>query len=88
MSGVVLGSFIHAMATRSFRWEGFQSRQDLSRHLVGAVLMGFGGVVAFGCTIGQGISGLSLLATGAILTIVAIVFGAWLGLTWLERTAS
>jgi hypothetical protein len=88
VSGVVLGSLLHAMATRSFRWEGFQSRQDLSRHLVGAVLMGFGGVVAFGCTIGQGISGLSLLAIGSILTIVAIVIGAWLGLAWLERKAS
>ncbi len=87
VSGVVLGSLIHAVATRSFRWEGFQSRQDLSRHLVGAVLMGFGGVVAFGCTIGQGISGLSLLAIGSMLTVVAIIAGAWLGVAWLERKA-
>lgn len=88
VSGVVVGSFIHAVATKSFRWEGFQNRQDLSRHLIGAGLMGFGGVVAFGCTIGQGISGLSLLAIGSMLTIVAIVAGAWAGLAWLEHRAS
>lgn len=87
VSGVVLGALIHALATQSFRWEGFQNRQDLSRHLIGAVLMGFGGVVAFGCTIGQGISGLSLLAIGSILTVITIVTGTWLGLTWLERRA-
>lgn len=88
VSGVVLGALIHALASGSFRWEGFQSREDLSRHLSGAVLMGFGGVVAFGCTIGQGISGLSLLAVGSLLTTLSIVAGAWMGLGWLERRAS
>ena len=85
VSGVVIGALIHALASKTFRWEGFQSRQDLSRHLIGAALMGFGGVVAFGCTIGQGISGLSLLAIGSILTTVSIVAGAWIGLRWVER---
>ncbi len=85
VSGVVLGALIHAIASKTFRWEGFQSRQDLSRHLIGASLMGFGGVVAFGCTIGQGISGLSLLAVGSIVTTLAIVAGAWMGLQWVER---
>lgn len=85
VSGVALGSLIHAMATRSFRLEGFHNRQDLSRHLVGAVLMGVGGVTAMGCTIGQGITGLSLLALGSILTTVSIVAGAWVGLRWAER---
>lgn len=85
VSGVVLGALIHAIASKTFRWEGFQSRQDLSRHLIGASLMGFGGVVAFGCTIGQGISGLSLLAIGSVLTTVSIIAGAWMGLQWVER---
>jgi uncharacterized membrane protein YedE/YeeE len=85
VSGVVIGAFIHALATKTFRWEGFQNRDDLSRHLMGAALMGFGGVVAFGCTIGQGISGLSLLAVGSVITTVSIVAGAWAGLTWIDR---
>jgi hypothetical protein len=49
--------------------------------------MGIGGVVAFGCTIGQGISGLSLMAAGSLLATVAIVAGGWLGLVWTERSA-
>jgi uncharacterized protein len=85
VSGVVIGALIHALASRSFRLEGFQNRQDLSRHLIGAAMMGFGGVVAFGCTIGQGITGLSLMAIGSVLATVAIVAGAWLGLRWMEN---
>jgi hypothetical protein len=85
VTGVPLGALVHALASRSFRWEGFADRQDLARHMAGAAMMGVGGVVAFGCTIGQGISGLSLMATGSLLTTVAIVGGAWLGLAWTER---
>lgn len=87
VSGVVVGAFIHALGSKSFRWEGFQGKEELAQHLAGAALMGIGGVVAFGCTIGQGISGLSLLALGSLLTTVSIVGGAWLGLSWLERRA-
>ncbi len=87
VTGVVLGAFGHAVVTKSFRLEGFIDRQDLSRHLIGAALMGIGGVVAFGCTIGQGISGLSLMAAGSLLATVAIVAGGWLGLVWTERSA-
>ena len=87
VTGVVLGAFSHAVATKSFRLEGFIDRQDLSRHLIGAALMGIGGVVAFGCTIGQGISGLSLMAAGSLLATAAIVAGGWLGLMWTERSA-
>ncbi len=87
VSGVVIGSFIHSVASGRFKWEGFQGRQDLSSHMMGAALMGAGGVVAFGCTIGQGISGLSLLGLGSLITTVAIVAGTWLGLAWLTRQA-
>ena len=52
---------------RSFRWEGFASLSDLRNQLVGAVLMGFGGVTAMGCTVGQGMSGLSTLALGSFI---------------------
>ena len=74
--GVIAGSLAYALATRSFRWEGFRDVEDTARHLAGAALMGFGGVVGMGCTIGQGISGVSTLAAGSILTLLSIVAGA------------
>jgi uncharacterized protein len=74
--GVIAGSFAWSMLTRGFRWEGFASIEDTASHLLGAALMGFGGVVAMGCTIGQGITGFSTLALGSIVTFLAIVAGA------------
>ena len=69
MLGVVAGSAAHALATGTFRWEGFASLADLRNQLVGAVLMGFGGVTALGCTIGQGLSGVSTLAIGSLIAV-------------------
>jgi hypothetical protein len=74
--GVVAGAASWALLTRSFRWEGFAGIGDTARHLVGAALMGFGGVTALGCTIGQGITGFSTLALGSIVTFLAIVLAA------------
>jgi uncharacterized membrane protein YedE/YeeE len=74
--GVIAGSFGFALATRSFRWEGFGNTEDTANHLTGAALMGFGGVTALGCTIGQGLSGISTLSVGSMLTFAAIVIGA------------
>jgi uncharacterized membrane protein YedE/YeeE len=74
--GVVLGSLAVALATRRFRWEGFASLADLRNQLLGGVLMGFGGVTALGCTIGQGLSGVSTLALGSLLATGSIVSGA------------
>jgi uncharacterized membrane protein YedE/YeeE len=74
--GVVAGSAVYAIASRTFRWEGFRDAEDTATHLIGASLMGFGGVTALGCTIGQGISGVSTLALGSILTFVSIVAGS------------
>lgn len=76
LCGVVLGSLAWALATRRFRWEGFASVDDLRMQLLGAVLMGFGGVTALGCTIGQGLSGLSTLALGSIIATASIIGGA------------
>jgi hypothetical protein len=73
--GMLAGSLAMAVATRTFRWEGFASVEDVVNHIVGAVLMGFGGVTALGCTIGQGLTGLSTLAVGSILTFASIVGG-------------
>jgi uncharacterized membrane protein YedE/YeeE len=73
--GVLSGSAAVALATRTFRWEGFASVEDVGNHVAGAVLMGFGGVTALGCTIGQGLTGISTLAIGSILTFAAIIVG-------------
>ncbi len=80
MLGVVAGAFGWSMATRNFRIEWFGDRSDVIRHIVGAILMGFGGVLGMGCTIGQGITGVSTLAIGSFLTISAIIFGCVLSL--------
>lgn len=74
--GVAAGSFAYSMLHRSFRWEYFTSPQDMLRHIVGAILMGFGGVTAYGCTVGQGITGLSTLAAGSFIVFAGIVAGA------------
>ena len=76
LGGVVLGSAAYALAARQFRWEGFASLTDLRNQLVGAVLMGFGGVTALGCTIGQGISGVSTLAIGSFIALAGIIAGS------------
>lgn len=83
--GTVLGSAVLALVRHEFRVESFQNARDLAHHLVGGALMGFGGVTAMGCSIGQGLSGLSLLSAGACLAVAGIVFGTWLALhfqTW------
>lgn len=77
VAGVVAGSAIYALATRTFRWEGFRGTEDVANHLVGGLLMGVGGVTAMGCTVGQGLSGLSTLALGSVLAVAGIVAGAW-----------
>ena len=75
-AGVIAGSAGYALATRTFRWEGFRNAEDTANHIVGGVLMGFGGITALGCTIGQAISGFSTLALGSIITFLAIVAGS------------
>lgn len=74
--GVIAGSFAYAMASKTFRVESFRESGDLVNHIAGAILMGFGGVAALGCTIGQGVTGVSTLAMGSILTSLSIVAGA------------
>ena len=74
--GVILGSFIWALITRSFRVEWFNSLKDFYMHIIGAILMGYGGVLGLGCTIGQSITGVSTLALGSFLVFISIVFGS------------
>jgi hypothetical protein len=81
-AGVIAGSACYALATGNFRWEGFRDAEDTGLHLLGGLLMGFGGITALGCTIGQGISGFSTLALGSMITFVAIVAGAAATMKW------
>ncbi|QYZ64949.1 MAG: membrane protein [Gammaproteobacteria bacterium (ex Lamellibrachia satsuma)] len=74
--GVLLGSFAYALVSRSFRIEWFYDLRDFINHAIGAVLMGVGGVLAVGCTIGQGISGVSTLSLGSMLALASIILGS------------
>ncbi len=85
IGGVLLGGFLAAKLARDFRIEGFSGLDDLIRHLTGAVMMGVGGVLGLGCTIGQGMTGVSTLALGSVLTTLSIMAGGVLGVRYLER---
>ncbi|WP_455202620.1 YeeE/YedE family protein [Kaarinaea lacus] len=76
LAGVIVGSFLYAVIFRKFRIEWFQSGKDFLAHAIGGVLMGIGGVLALGCTIGQGVTGFSTLAIGSMMAFVSLVFGS------------
>lgn len=76
LAGVIVGSFVYSIFSRTFRIEWFANKSDFFNHAAGGVLMGVGGVLSMGCTIGQGITGVSTLALGSFLVFVSIVFGS------------
>lgn len=81
--GIVLGAAMVARNRRDVRWEACDDARELGRHLLGAFLMGSGGVFALGCTIGQGVSAASVLAISAPVVMLSIAVGARLGLAYL-----
>ena len=81
-AGVIAGSAAYALASKTFRWEGFRDAEDTALHVLGGLLMGFGGITALGCTIGQAITGFSTLALGSIITFAAIVAGSAATMKW------
>jgi uncharacterized membrane protein YedE/YeeE len=81
--GVAAGSFAMAALRDELRWEAFDDAREMRRHLLGAVLMGIGGILARGCTIGQGLTGTSTLSLAAPVAVLAMVAGARLGLSHL-----
>ncbi|HAW47103.1 MAG TPA: YeeE/YedE family protein [Roseovarius sp.] len=76
LAGALLGSFVQG----HFRWEACEDPRELRRQILGGVCMGFGGVIAVGCSVGQGMSAFSVLALSAPVTLAAIFAGAALGL--------
>ncbi len=85
--GVIAGAFLSAKLRGDFRLEMFASPREFGEHLVGGVLMGFGGITALGCSIGNGVTGMALLSTGAMLAVAGIVAGAWAALAVQSRRA-
>ena len=82
VGGVLVGSWLWSVLKGSFRWEGFHDVEDMFNHLIGGILMGIGGVTALGCTIGQGVSGISTLSLGSFIAVLGIFLGAKLGLIY------
>lgn len=74
--GIIAGSFLYAVVSRTFRIETFSQKGDMIGHLVGASLMGIGGILALGCTVGQGVSGISTLAAGSFIAVFCIMIGS------------
>ena len=91
VAGVACGAALDAWLSGAFRWEGFGGTEDLANHLLGALLMGVGGVTAMGCSVGQGLSGVSTLSLTSLVAAAAIMGGAVLALKYqvwrLERMA-
>lgn len=83
VTGIVVGSCLRALVAREFSWQGYESPRQMQRGIAGGVLMGVGGVLSLGCTLGQGLSGFSTLALSSLPALAGIVGGARLGL-WLD----
>lgn len=86
--GVLAGSFLSAKLRGDFQLQSFQDPRELVSYFVGSVLMGFGGVTALGCSIGQGLTGLAMLSAGAVLAVAGIVVGALAAIRWRDRSVA
>jgi uncharacterized membrane protein YedE/YeeE len=80
MVGVVLGSFIAAQWSKTFSWQTFATPRDMLRYMVGGTMMGIGGALAMGCSIGQGLTGISTLTYSSMLAFASMVLGARLAI--------
>jgi hypothetical protein len=80
VAGVVLGAFVEARQARKFRWEAPDDAREMRRHVLGAFMMGTGGVTALGCTVGQGVTGIATLSVGSAIAVASIALGTRVGL--------
>ncbi len=85
VGGVILGSFISSKMTKTFHLSTFVDTPDTLRNMAGGALMGFGGILALGCTFGQGITGVSTLAVGSIIATISIIAGGVAGVKYMEK---
>lgn len=84
VGGAIVGAYVSALLRKSFAVLAFADRGDLVRSLTGAAMMGVGGVMALGCTIGQGLTGIATLSLGSLISLVALVVGGIAGIKYLE----
>lgn len=82
--GVLFGGFIGALSKGRLALATFSDKDDTRRNMIGAAMMGFGGVAALGCTVGQGVTGLSTMAVGSAITLAFIVLGGIIGIKYME----
>ena len=75
-AGVLIGSLVAALAAGEFRWQSLEGPRQTGRYLAGAVMMGVGGVLAGGCTVGAGLSGVSTASFAALLALAAMAASA------------
>jgi uncharacterized membrane protein YedE/YeeE len=85
VGGIIAGSFVVAKVSGDFHLESFADADDMVRHISGGALMGIGGVMALGCTVGQGVTGMSTLAVGSVLALISIIGGGIFGMKYLEE---
>lgn len=85
--GALLGGFVGSLTSKSFHFATFANVQDTYRNMFGAAFMGIGGVLALGCTVGQGLTGISTLAIGSVIAFLAIVGGGIAGIKAMEWLA-
>lgn len=85
VGGVIVGAFAAAKLSGEFRVESFAGAGDMMRHMIGGAIMGIGGIMALGCTIGQGVTGMSTLALGSLIALLSIIAGGVLGMKYLEE---
>lgn len=82
--GALLGGFLGAVSQRKFHLATFANTSDTLRNMFGGALMGIGGVVALGCTVGQAVTGASTMALGSYITFGAIIVGGIIGMKYME----
>jgi uncharacterized membrane protein YedE/YeeE len=85
--GVLAGAFLSALAGQRFRFQGFTSEGSIVRYATGGLLMGFGGVTALGCSVGQGLSGVSTASLSSVIAVLAIAAGGYATLVWRNRAS-
>ena len=75
-AGVVAGSLAAALAAGEFRWQSLEGPRQTGRYMAGAAMMGVGGVLAGGCTVGAGLSGVSTASLAALIALAAMAASA------------
>lgn len=77
--GVGIGSLLYSVFSGSFKFQGIQIANS-PRYFIGGILVGTGGILGMGCTLGQGLAGTSTLALGSFIDLIALMIGAYVGI--------